>query len=93
MSRPNAVLFTVAFFYPIVSFLLLRWTSGITGIPSMEQRVLFAYLFPVMAMLSALGAKLNGVGLGWVGVLAFILWMGIVGWVHDWLITGIWAVI
>jgi uncharacterized membrane protein YhdT len=93
MSRPGWLLLVLALTYLIGSFVLLRLTTGASGIPDQDHWFLFSFVFPTVFVGAVVWAKLAGVRFSWAGVVAFVMWMVIVGWFYHWLITTIWAVI
>ncbi len=93
ISRANTVLLAVAVLYPIGSLILLRCTSGITGIPDTSQWVFFSFVLPAIGAVSAIVAKLRGAQVSWTKMAAFVPWLAFVGWFQHWLITTMWAVI
>jgi hypothetical protein len=87
MSRSNLLLIGLGIAYPLASVVFLRL---VTGIPHPVHMLVFGFIFPALIGGCVLIAKFAGVRFSLVGVLIFLCWMGIVGFLHFLFITALW---
>jgi hypothetical protein len=53
--------------------------------------IFLSFVAPALPVAAVLVLRLNGVRYHWAALLAFGLWMGLIGWFNYWLITSAWA--
>lgn len=93
MGRANLVLLVAAILYPFANFYLLRTVSGMSGIPSMSNLVVFTFVLPGFVVAMVVTSKLSGLQLHWGSVMAFAIWMLLIAWCNHLFINAIWNTI